>query len=88
MYSQGYIDAAEEGFDNTIDLGHSITAKQDETSEEVASKVDNLQVKWAEMNELWDKKKVDYDQCMQLQMFNRDIEQMEVVMVQQEVRIY
>lgn len=69
-----------------MELGNSMVAQDHYAKDEVAEKNEHLQNEWAKMNDLWGKKKADYDQCMQLQVFNRDIEQMEAVMVQQEVR--
>ncbi|XP_057290447.1 spectrin alpha chain, non-erythrocytic 1-like isoform X2 [Hydractinia symbiolongicarpus] len=85
---RGYIDAAEEGFDKAVELGNSMVAQNHYGKDEVAEKNEHLQNEWAKMNDLWGKKKADYDQCMQLQVFNRDIEQMEAVMVQQENFLY
>ena len=56
--------------------------------DDVSNKVAHLKEEWAKMMSLYAKKKVDYDQCMQVQLFNRDVEQMEAVMVKQEVCCY
>lgn len=53
--------------------------------EEVAEKVQNMETKKQEMIDMWEKKKLEYDQRMEFQTFNRDIEQMEAVMIKQEV---
>ena len=53
--------------------------------DEIAEKVSNLNAKREEMIAIWEQKKLEYDERSELQAFNRDIEQMEVIMVKQEV---
>ena len=51
----------------------------------VAEKLVDLQAERTKMMEAWDEKKVKYDQCMEYQLFNRDVEQMETIIATQEV---
>lgn len=84
-YFQGLIDAAEEGYDDVMELGQSMVDNGHKKKDEIEEKMNALKEERQQMLDLWEKKKVNYDQCMELQLFNRDIEQMEVIMVKQEV---
>lgn len=84
-YFQGLIDAAEEGYDDVMELGQSMVDNGHKNKDEIEDKMNALKEERQQMLDLWKKKKVNYDQCMELQLFNRDIEQMEVIMVKQEV---
>lgn len=84
-YFQGLIDASEEGYDDVMDLGQSMVDSGHKNKDEIEEKMNALKDERQQMLHLWEKKKVNYDQCMELQLFNRDIEQMEVIMVKQEV---
>jgi len=53
--------------------------------DEIEEKVKNLECKRKEMIDLWENKKLEYDQRSELQTFNRDIEQMDLIMAKQEV---
>lgn len=86
--SQGYIDASEEGFDATVALGNEMVENEHPAKDDVAEKVENMEAKKLEVAEMWEKKKVEYDQRMEFQTFNRDIEQMEAVMAKQEVNFH
>ena len=59
-----------------------------EAKDEIGEKVKNLESKRQEMIDMWEKKKLEYDQRSEFQAFNRDIEQMDVIMAKQEVNYY
>jgi spectrin alpha len=81
---KGIIDASEEGFDATVELADMMMASQHDESELIGGKLDEMKKARENMMEGWDLRKKEYDQCMELQLFNRDIEQMETIMVVQE----
>lgn len=56
-----------------------------EAKAEIADDNLTLIAKRNEMLGVWDQKKLEYDERSELQSFKRDIEQMEVIMVKQEV---
>ena len=63
-------------------------ASQHEESDLIGGKLDDMKKAREKMLQGWDEKKKEYDQCMELQLFNRDIEQMESIMVVQEVHTF
>ena len=85
LIQQGYIDASEEGFDATVALGNQMIQDDYEAKDEIGEKVALMELKRKEMIELWESKKLEYDQRSELQTFNRDIEQMAAIIVKQEV---
>ena len=85
LIQQGYIDASEDGFDATVALGNQMIQDDYEAKDEIGEKVALMELKRKEMIELWESKKLEYDQRSELQTFNRDIEQMEAIIVKQEV---
>ena len=58
---------------------------QHEESDLIGGKLSDMKKSRDLMLEGWGERKKEYDQCMELQLFNRDIEQMETIMVVQEV---
>ena len=82
---QGYIDASEDGFDATVSLGNQMIQEEFEAKAEIGDNIQNLNAKRDEMLAVWEQKKLEYDERSELQSFKRDIEQMEVIMVKQEV---
>ena len=82
---QGYIDASEDGFEATLALGNKMIDDDFEAKAEIADDNLTLIAKRNEMLGVWDQKKLEYDERSELQSFKRDIEQMEVIMVKQEV---
>ena len=86
-FFQGYIDASEDGFDGTIALGNQMIQEDFVGKDEIADEIKNLNAKRKEMIAVWEQKKLEYDEKSELQSFKRDVEQMEVIMVKQEVEI-
>ena len=56
-----------------------------EAKDKIADDILNLNAKRDEMIAVWEQKKFEYDERSELQSFKRDVEQMEVIMVKQEV---
>lgn len=89
FFNQGIIDASEECYDATVDLAESMIDNDHYEKDIVMEKLNDLKDERSKMTADWDDKKVKYDQCMEYQLFNRDVEQMETIMATQEVcRIY
>ena len=68
-----------------MQLADTMMTSEHEESEVIGGKLEDMKDCRAKMLEEWELKKKEYDQCMELQLFNRDIEQMETIMVVQEV---
>lgn len=63
----GEIDSRADSFDEAVARGKDIT----DLSPDIAEKLDDLERDKQEINELWEAKLVEYNQCMDLQLFYR-----------------
>ena len=63
----GEIDSRADSFDEAVARGKDIT----DLSPDIAEKLEELERDKQEINELWELKLVEYNQCMDLQLFYR-----------------
>ncbi|XP_065647133.1 spectrin alpha chain, non-erythrocytic 1 isoform X2 [Hydra vulgaris] len=81
---KGYIDASEDGFEKTIALGKKIIEDEHCGKPDVENEIAILQKERQKVIECWVEKKKEYDQGLDFQLFMRDADQMESIMVKQE----
>ena len=81
---RGEIDARADSFDVTTLTGNQLLESNHYAAEEVARKLDSLAEDKASLLELWEKRRILYEQCMDLQYFYRDTEQADAGMAKQE----
>ena len=67
MYIAGEIDSRTDSFNETVERGNEITG----LSSEIADKLEELEREKQEVADLWDEKLIQYNQCMDLQLFFR-----------------
>ena len=82
---QGEIDAREDSFKGTAESGQRLLDSKHPAVEEVKEKLVNLANEKTALLELWETRRVLYEQCMDLQLFYRDTEQADAWMAKQEV---
>ena len=81
---KGEIDARADSFEATGLAGSKLLERQHYAASEVAIKLESLQADKASLLELWEKRRILYEQCMDLQLFYRDTEQADAWMAKQE----
>uniref|UniRef100_A0A8C4X8M7 Spectrin alpha chain, non-erythrocytic 1 n=1 Tax=Erpetoichthys calabaricus TaxID=27687 RepID=A0A8C4X8M7_ERPCA len=81
---KGEIDAHEDSFKSTDEAGHALLSTSHYASEEVREKLNILTEEKESLLELWELRRQQYEQCMDLQLFYRDTEQVDNWMSKQE----
>ncbi|XP_059141379.1 spectrin alpha chain-like isoform X3 [Physella acuta] len=81
---KGEIDAREDSFQSTTQAGTRLVESHHFASEEVKEKLQVLNYEKHTLLELWEERRVLYEQCMDLQLFLRDTEQADTWMTKQE----
>ena len=85
VHRQGEIDAREDSFRSTIESGQMLLDSNHESATEIQEKLEVLSEEKVQLLELWEERRVLYEQCMDLQLFYRDTEQADTWMAKQEV---
>ena len=85
-HGQGEIDAREDSFKSLAESGQRLMEAEHYAVDEVKEKLVNLANEKTSLLELWEERRVLYEQCMDLQIFYRDTEQADAWMTKQEVR--
>ena len=78
------IDAREDSFKATAEAGTMLLESGHYASDEVKEKLSTLAEDKAALLELWEERRILYEQCMDLQLFYRDTEQADTWMAKQE----
>jgi len=81
---RGEIDAREDSFKLIHDSGNLLLQKEHFAGPEVAEKLQNLAEEKISLLNLWEDRRILYEQCMDLQLFYRDTEQADTWMAKQE----
>uniref|UniRef100_A0A2K5R8M7 Spectrin alpha chain, non-erythrocytic 1 n=1 Tax=Cebus imitator TaxID=2715852 RepID=A0A2K5R8M7_CEBIM len=81
---KGEIDAHEDSFKSADESGQALLAAGHYASDEVREKLTILSEERAALLELWELRRQQYEQCMDLQLFYRDTEQVDNWMSKQE----
>uniref|UniRef100_A0A673IEF4 Spectrin alpha chain, non-erythrocytic 1 n=1 Tax=Sinocyclocheilus rhinocerous TaxID=307959 RepID=A0A673IEF4_9TELE len=81
---KGEIDAHEDSFKSTDEAGQALLNTGHYASEEVKEKLGILSEERVSLLELWELRRQQYEQCMDLQLFYRDTEQVDNWMSKQE----
>ncbi|XP_012266103.2 spectrin alpha chain isoform X2 [Athalia rosae] len=81
---KGEIDAREDSFDSTALAGNQLLDRKHYAAEEVERKLESLAADKASLLNLWEERRILYEQCMDLQLFYRDTEQADAWMAKQE----
>ncbi|KAL4609564.1 spectrin alpha chain, non-erythrocytic 1-like isoform X10 [Arapaima gigas] len=81
---KGEIDAHEDSFKGTDEAGQALVNTGHYASEEVKEKLAILSEEQQSLLELWELRRQQYEQCMDLQLFYRDTEQVDNWMSKQE----
>uniref|UniRef100_A0A452EHD5 Spectrin alpha chain, non-erythrocytic 1 n=1 Tax=Capra hircus TaxID=9925 RepID=A0A452EHD5_CAPHI len=81
---KGEIDAHEDSFKSADESGQALLAAGHYASDEVREKLTVLSEERAALLELWELRRQQYEQCMDLQLFYRDTEQVDNWMSKQE----
>ncbi|XP_022101019.1 spectrin alpha chain, non-erythrocytic 1-like isoform X4 [Acanthaster planci] len=81
---KGEIDAHDDNFRACADEGQELVDTDHPAKEEVKEKLVNLAEEKASLEKLWEERRVQYEQCMDLQLFYRDTEQANTWMAKQE----
>ncbi|XP_023929927.1 spectrin alpha chain-like isoform X4 [Lingula anatina] len=81
---KGEIDAREDSFKTTADAGKQLLESDHYATEEVKEKLVQLANEKTTLLELWEERRILYEQCMDLQLFYRDTEQADAWMSKQE----
>uniref|UniRef100_A0A8C2A8F1 Spectrin alpha, non-erythrocytic 1 n=1 Tax=Cyprinus carpio TaxID=7962 RepID=A0A8C2A8F1_CYPCA len=81
---KGEIDAHEDSFKSTDEAGQALLNTGHYASEEVKEKLGILSEEKVSLLELWELRRQQYEQCMDLQLFYRDTEQVDNWMSKQE----
>uniref|UniRef100_A0A8C0M7W9 Spectrin alpha chain, non-erythrocytic 1 n=1 Tax=Canis lupus familiaris TaxID=9615 RepID=A0A8C0M7W9_CANLF len=81
---KGEIDAHEDSFKSADESGQALLAAGHYASDEVREKLSILAEERAALLELWELRRQQYEQCMDLQLFYRDTEQVDNWMSKQE----
>jgi len=80
---RGEVDAREDSFKVTTEAGETLV-RQNIAADEVREKLAQLHNDRASLLELWEDRRILYEQCMDLQLFYRDTEQADTWMAKQE----
>ena len=86
MCVQGEIDAREDSFKSLAEAGQFLMESDHYAVDDVKQKLVELANEKTSLLELWEERRVLYEQCMDLQIFHRDTEQADAWMSKQEVR--
>uniref|UniRef100_G3W7Y5 Spectrin alpha chain, erythrocytic 1 n=1 Tax=Sarcophilus harrisii TaxID=9305 RepID=G3W7Y5_SARHA len=78
------IDSYEDRFQSAAETGQDLLDADHEASEEVREKMTSLKNAHAELLELWERRRHQYEQCLDLHLFYRDSEQVDSWMSRQE----
>jgi len=81
---KGEIDAREDSFQSINKAGDRLVESNHFASEEVQNKLSTINSEKTSLLELWEERRVQYEQCMDLQLFLRDTEQADTWMTKQE----
>ncbi|XP_033642967.1 spectrin alpha chain, non-erythrocytic 1-like isoform X2 [Asterias rubens] len=81
---KGEIDAHDDNFRACADEGQELVDTQHPATDEVKEKLVNLAEEKRSLELLWEERRVQYEQCMDLQLFYRDTEQANTWMAKQE----
>jgi len=81
---KGEIDAREDSFRSTAEAGQKLLESKHYAVEEVKEKLVTLANEKTSLLELWEERRILYEQCMDLQLFYRDTEQADAWMTKQE----
>ncbi|XP_033851124.1 spectrin alpha chain, non-erythrocytic 1-like isoform X3 [Acipenser ruthenus] len=81
---KGEIDAHEDSFKSTDEAGQALLSTGHYASDEVREKLRVLEEERSSLLELWELRRQQYEQCMDLQLFYRDTEQVDNWMSKQE----
>ncbi|XP_048876599.1 spectrin alpha chain, non-erythrocytic 1-like isoform X2 [Brienomyrus brachyistius] len=81
---KGEIDAHEDSFKGTDEAGNALVNTGHYASEDVKEKLEILREEREALLELWELRRQQYEQCMDLQLFYRDTEQVDNWMSKQE----
>ncbi|GAB6021924.1 hypothetical protein CHUAL_006087 [Chamberlinius hualienensis] len=81
---KGEIDAREDSFRITSESGHTLVVGGHYAGEEVNEKLVTLEREKSSLMELWEERRMLYEQCMDLQLYYRDTEQADTWMAKQE----
>ncbi|ELK07245.1 Spectrin alpha chain, brain [Pteropus alecto] len=84
---KGEIDAHEDSFKSADGSGQALLAAGHYASDEVREKLTVLSEERAALLQLWELRRQQYEQCMDLQLFYRDTEQVDNWMSKQEVTV-
>nr|CDS29622.1 Spectrin alpha actinin [Hymenolepis microstoma] len=81
---KGEIDSREDAYKACMEEGQRLVDMGHVTSADVVKKMNNLQNERDSLLELWEARKVQFEQCMDLMLFFRDAEQAEAWIAKQE----
>jgi spectrin alpha len=81
---KGEMDAREDSFRATAEAGQKLLESKHYAVEEVKEKLVTLANEKTSLLELWEERRILYEQCMDLQLFYRDTEQADAWMAKQE----
>ena len=81
---KGEIDAREDSFKATADAGQTLLNRHHYAEEDVGNKLHQLSEEKTSLLQLWEERRILYEQCMDLQLFYRDTEQADTWMAKQE----
>lgn len=81
---KGEIDAREDSYEATVDAGTKLVESDHYAADEVREKLQTLATEKTNLYDLWEERRILYEQCMDLQLFYRDTEQADAWMTKQE----
>lgn len=81
---KGEIDARADSFKSTTEAGTHLVQSGHYAADDVKEKLQELAVERNNLLELWEERRIMYEQCMDLQLFYRDTEQADTWMTKQE----
>ncbi|KAK6196167.1 hypothetical protein SNE40_001445 [Patella caerulea] len=81
---KGEIDAREDSFRSTAEAGEKLVESNHYASDEAREKLQTLAAEKQSLMELWEERRILYEQCMDLQLYIRDTEQADAWMTKQE----
>lgn len=84
---QGEIDSREDSFKSLAESGQALMESDHYAVDDVKQKLVDLANEKTSLLELWEERRVLYEQCMDLQIFYRDTEQADAWMTKQEVGV-
>ncbi|CAE1318323.1 SPTA [Acanthosepion pharaonis] len=81
---KGEIDARADSFKATTEAGTNLVSSEHYAANDIKEKLQELAVERNNLLELWEERRIMYEQCMDLQLFYRDTEQADTWMTKQE----